>query len=68
MGEMRNAHKILFEKPEEKRPLRRPMYRWEDKIRMNLREIGWLSIGTSGGLCIHCNEPLGSIKHREFLD
>jgi hypothetical protein len=31
----------LVGKPEEKRPLRRPRYRWEDNIRMYLREIGW---------------------------
>jgi hypothetical protein len=28
-------------KPEVKRPLGRPRRRWEDKIRMDLREIGW---------------------------
>jgi hypothetical protein len=27
-------------KPEEKRPLGRPRRRWEDGIRMDLREIG----------------------------
>jgi hypothetical protein len=27
-------------KPEGKRPLRRPRHRWEDRIRMDLREIG----------------------------
>jgi hypothetical protein len=31
----------LVGKPEMKRPLGRPMCRWEDNIRMNLREIGW---------------------------
>jgi hypothetical protein len=41
MGEKRNAYKILVGKPEEKRPLGRPRSRWEDNIRMNLREIGW---------------------------
>jgi hypothetical protein len=25
----------------EKRPLGRPRHRWEDNIRMDLREIGW---------------------------
>jgi hypothetical protein len=28
-------------KPEVKRPLGRPRRRWEDNIRMDLREIGW---------------------------
>jgi hypothetical protein len=28
-------------KPEGKRPLRRPRCRWEDNIRMDLREIRW---------------------------
>jgi hypothetical protein len=40
MGEMRNAYSILVGKPEGKRPLRRPRHRWEDNIRMDLREIG----------------------------
>jgi hypothetical protein len=38
---MLNAYKILVRKPEGKRPLRRPMHRWEDNIRMGLREIEW---------------------------
>jgi hypothetical protein len=41
MGEMRNAYKIFVGKPDEKRPHRRLWRRWEDNIRMNLREIGW---------------------------
>jgi hypothetical protein len=28
-------------KPEGKRPLERPRHRWEDGIRMDLREIVW---------------------------
>jgi hypothetical protein len=28
-------------KPEGKRPLGRPRYRWEYNIKMNLREIRW---------------------------
>jgi hypothetical protein len=42
MGEMRNTYKILVGKPEGKRPLGRPKRRWEDNIRMDLREIGLL--------------------------
>jgi hypothetical protein len=32
----------LVEKPEGKRPRGRPRSRWEDNIKMDLREIGWL--------------------------
>jgi hypothetical protein len=46
------------EKSEGKRPLGRPRRRWEDRIKMDLREIGWgvwsgfswLRIGTGDGL------------------
>jgi len=41
MGEMRNAYEISVGKPEGKRPLGRSRCRWEDNIRMDLREIGW---------------------------
>jgi hypothetical protein len=41
MGEMRNIYKILFGELEGKRTLGRPRYRWEDSIRMDLREIRW---------------------------
>jgi hypothetical protein len=30
-----------WEKPEGKRPLGRPRRRWEDNIKMDLRQIGW---------------------------
>jgi hypothetical protein len=41
MGEMRNAYKIFVRKPEGKRPLGRPRSRWEDNVKMDLREIGF---------------------------
>jgi hypothetical protein len=59
MGEKRKVYKVLVGKPEGKRPLGRPKRRWEDGIRMDLREIGlgggwigfdWLRIATGGGL------------------
>jgi hypothetical protein len=40
MGEQRNLFKVLMGKPEGKRPLGRPRSKWEDGIRINLREIG----------------------------
>jgi hypothetical protein len=41
MGEERKVYKVLVGKPEGRRPLVRPGHRWEDGIRMDLREIGW---------------------------
>ena len=40
MEEGRSAFKILTGKPTGKRPLGRPRCRWEDNIRMDLKEIG----------------------------
>ena len=40
MEEGRSAFKILAGKPTGKRPLGRPRHRWEDNIRMDLKEIG----------------------------
>jgi hypothetical protein len=40
MGEERKVYKVLVGKPEGKKPLGRPRRRWEDGIRMDLREIG----------------------------
>jgi hypothetical protein len=44
MGEERKVYKVLVGKPEGKRPLGRPRHRWEDGIRMDLREIGLVSV------------------------
>jgi hypothetical protein len=41
MGEGRNVYRVLVGKPEGKRSLERPRRRWEDGIKMDLREIGW---------------------------
>ena len=40
MGEDRGVHRVLVGKPEGKRPLGRPRRRWEDNIKMDLREVG----------------------------
>jgi hypothetical protein len=39
MEEVRAAYNILVGRPEGRRPLGRPRQRWEDNIRMDLREI-----------------------------
>jgi hypothetical protein len=40
MGEGRGVYEVLVWRPEGKRPLGRPRRRWEDNIKMDLREIG----------------------------
>jgi hypothetical protein len=58
MGEGRKVYRVLVGKPEGKGPLGRPRRRWEDGIKVDLREVGWgvwsgfiwLRIGTVGGL------------------
>ena len=57
MGERRGVYRVSLGIPEGKRPLGRPRCRWEDNIKMDLREVGcgvwtgssWLRIGTVGG-------------------
>jgi hypothetical protein len=41
MGEGRNVYRVLMGKQEGKRPPERPRHRWENGIKMDLREIGW---------------------------
>jgi hypothetical protein len=41
IGEKSNAYRILVGKPEGRTPLGRPRRKWEDNIKMDLREIGW---------------------------
>jgi hypothetical protein len=41
MGQKRDAYRVLVGKPEGKRPLGGPRHRWEDNVKMDLREIGW---------------------------
>jgi hypothetical protein len=40
MGEERRVYRILVGRPEGKRPLGRPRWRWVDNIKMDLIEIG----------------------------
>jgi hypothetical protein len=44
MGEERKLYRVLVGKPKGKRPLGRPRRRWEDGMRMDLRETGWESV------------------------
>jgi hypothetical protein len=40
MEEGKGVYRVLVGRPEEKRPLGRPRRRWEDSIKIDLREIG----------------------------
>jgi hypothetical protein len=51
LGEMRSEYSILVGKPEGKKILGRPRGRWEDNIRMDLRErwegMYWMHLAQS---------------------
>jgi hypothetical protein len=58
MGERSGVYRVLVGEPRGKRPLGKPRHRWEDNIKMDLQEVGWLEpwtgliwlrIGTDGG-------------------
>ena len=58
-------------KSEGKRLLGRPRRRWEDNIKMDLREVGcdpgdWMPLAEdrmNGGFCKGCNKPLVQIRY-----
>jgi hypothetical protein len=74
MGERRGAYKVLVEKPEGRKPLEISRRKWEDNIKINIREVVWwneLDRPDSGqeqmaGTCECGNEH--SIQCCEFLD
>jgi len=45
MGEGRGVYRVLVGQPEGRRLLGRPRRRWEDNIRMDLREVGCGGMG-----------------------
>jgi hypothetical protein len=50
MGERRGTYGVLVGQPEGRRPHGRPRRRWEDNIKMDLREVEW---GQLTGLMWH---------------
>jgi len=52
-GEGRGVHRVLVGKPEGKRPLGRPRHRWEENIKMDIREVGgggdWMDLAQDRG-------------------
>jgi hypothetical protein len=49
MREMNIVYRLLIGKPRGKRPLRRPIHRWIDNIKMDLSEIG---LGDVDWICL----------------
>jgi hypothetical protein len=77
MGEVRGVYRVLVGKPKSKKPLGRPRHRWEDTIKLDLREIGidganWIRLAQDRvrlvGFCEHGNESSGSIRRRDIFD
>jgi len=53
MGEGRGVYRVPVGRPEGKRPLGRPRRRWEDNIKMDLKEVGggcedWMELTQDG--------------------
>ncbi|KAJ4445236.1 hypothetical protein ANN_07037 [Periplaneta americana] len=75
MGESRNAYRVLVGRPEGKRPLGSPRRRWEDNIKMNLREVGydgrdWINLDQSLTLLSREFQSRGTatVKEDEYED
>jgi hypothetical protein len=71
MGEGRGVYRVLVGKSEGKRPLGRPRRRWEDNIKMDLREMridgtNWIQLAQDRvqwrAFCEYGDEHSGSIK------
>jgi hypothetical protein len=61
-GRDENAHRILVAKPKEKGPVGRPRRRWENNIKMYLKDIEY-NVVDSVAVAFSCerdNEPSGS--------
>jgi hypothetical protein len=75
MGVGRGVYRVLVGRSEAYRPLGRPRRRWDDNIKIDLREIGidgrtgfgWLWIASKAGFCENGNEPSGSIKKAGYF-
>ena len=75
MTEKRNAYWVLVGKTEGKRPFKRSEYRLEVNIGVDMKEIlwdgmDWIHLDQDTVVIVpfeYRNEPLGSIKYRNFL-
>ena len=74
MGQRKGVYRVLMAEPEGKRPFGKLRCRWDDNIKIQCQEFGWvngsiwLRIGTSGGFCECGNKPPGSTNCGKILD
>ena len=69
-------YRVLVGIPEGRRPLGIPRHRWEDNIKMYLRDVRWVhgldrsgsGEGQVAGCCECGYEPSGSIKCGELIE
>jgi hypothetical protein len=59
MGERRGVYRVLVGRPKGKRPLGRPRHRWEDNIKLDLRDIGIDGVNSK--------EPLAPVKRAGYF-
>jgi len=74
VGAMRNLYRDLVGKPERERPVGRPAGKFEDNVKVGIKEMGWYSVSwinlaQDNDTCIsseHVNKTSGSIKRVKF--
>ena len=67
MEQFRNSYGVLVGKPESKRPLGRPRRRWEDNIKMDLRQVGcdprdWIALAEDRDQWRACVRPAMNLR------
>jgi hypothetical protein len=75
MGERRGVYRVLVGRPEGKRPLEGPRLRWEDNIKLDLREIGidgtkWIQLAqdrVQWRAFVNSDEPSASIEKAGYF-
>ena len=67
MEQSRNTYRVLMGKPEGKRPLGRSRRRWEDNIKIDLREVhcdpgDWIVIAQDSDQCRACVRAVMNLR------
>jgi hypothetical protein len=66
MGEGRGVYRVFVGRPEGKRPLGRPRRRWEDNIKLDLKDSARSGESSLAGFCEHSYEPTVSMKKASY--